>query len=152
MRVRPRPPFQDASSSAALAQLAEVLRLERRGSRFESGVRHQFSLSLLHACVVQLEETSASKPDQCGCESCHRHQAAFHIQCSCSSIIEHRASNAEVEGEIPSGSTISIHSRNANRTSAPALVANEMALQDRMRSMSSTFRHFRQTNPRHTTS
>lgn len=55
--------------------------------------------------------------------------------------IEHRASNAEVVGESPSGSATS--SRNANRTSVPGLGANEIVLPScGMRSMSSAFRHF----------
>ena len=75
--------------------------------------------------------------------------------------IERRASNAEVEGENPSGNTIS--SRNVNRTSEPGLLlrsyavrlrvtksaiaqafgANEIVPPPRgMRSMSSAFRHF----------
>jgi hypothetical protein len=59
--------------------------------------------------------------------------------------IERRASNAEVEGENPSGNTIS--SRNVNRTSEPGLGANEIVPPPRgMRIMSSAFRHF--TSPR----
>jgi hypothetical protein len=54
---------------------------------------------------------------------------------------ERRASNAEVEGANPSGSAIS--KRNANRTSAPGLVANEIVPPLRgMGSMPSAFRHF----------
>lgn len=86
--------------------------------------------------------------------------------CSRSSIIERRASNAEVEGEIPSGSAISkrcaavdawpperqipsgsaqsiLLQRNANRTSEPGLTANEIVPpKGGLRSIPSTFRQF----------
>jgi hypothetical protein len=84
------------------------------------------------------------------CESCRRH----HYKAPVAQCIEHRASNAEVVGESPSGSATS--SRNANRTSVPGLVANKIVPPLRgMRSMSSAFRHFQMTLssnwPRHPT-
>jgi hypothetical protein len=52
--------------------------------------------------------------------------------------IEHRASNAEVAGEIPAGSTIL--ERNVNRTSVPGFSAKEIDPRRGLGSMPSTFR------------
>ena len=118
-----------------------------------------------HALVDQLADRRTDIAEKAG----QNRPGAPFIHAPVAQCIEHRASNAEVAGETPAGSTISKHQiipgvaqlaeapssnldqcecksrrgyqRNVNRTSAPGFSAKEIVRPRRMGSMPSAFRH-----------